>query len=77
VAVIPITNPVISFEVIRKLLNLLETLNQEILELKRQNQELRDENNRLRGEQGKPKIKPDKKTPSQYSSEEEREKLKI
>ena len=66
-----------ALEVIRKLLNLVETLNQEILELKRQNQELRDENNRLKGEQGKPKIKPDKKTPSQYSSEEERKKSKI
>jgi len=65
-----------AFEVIRKLLNLVETLNQEILELKRQKQDLRDEINRLKGEQGKPKIKPNKKTPSQYSSEKERKKPK-
>jgi hypothetical protein len=65
-----------AFELIRKLLNLVETLNQEILELKRQKQDLRDEINRLKGEQGKPKIKPNKKTPSQYSSEKERKKPK-
>jgi len=63
-------------DVIRKLLNLVEALGQENLELKRQNQELRDEINRLKGEQGKPKIKPNKKTPSQYSSEKERKKPK-
>jgi len=63
-------------DVIRKLLNLVEDLGQENLELKRQNQELRDEINRLKGEQGKPKIKPNKKTPSQYSSEKERKKPK-
>ena len=51
-------------------------LNQEILELKRQNQQLRDEINRLKGEQGKPKIKPNKKTPKQYSSEKERKEPK-
>ena len=61
---------------ITKLLNLIETLNQESLELKRQNQELRDEINRLKGEQGKPKIKPQKKTPEQCSSEKERKKTK-
>lgn len=65
-----------ALDCIRKLLNIVETLNQEILELKRQNQELRDEINRLKGEQGKPKIKPSKKNPSQYSSEKEREKPK-
>jgi hypothetical protein len=65
-----------ALEVIRKLLNLVETLNQEILELKRQNQELRDEINRLKGEQGKPKIKPNKNPPGQYSSEKERKKSK-
>ena len=61
-----------ALDVIRNLLNLVETFRQENLELKRQNQELRDEINRLKGEQGKPKIKPSKKTPSQYSSEKER-----
>ena len=65
-----------ALDCIKKLLNLIETLNQEILELKRQNQELRDENNRLKGEQGKPKIKPNKKNPSQTSSEKERKKPK-
>ncbi len=65
-----------ALDCIRKLFNLVETLNQEILELKRQNQELRDEINRLKGEQGKPKIKPKKKNPSQYSSEKERKKTK-
>jgi len=65
-----------ALDCIKKLLNLVETLNQEILELKRQNQELRDEINRLKGEQGKPKIKPNKKNPSQYSSEKERKKSK-
>jgi len=65
-----------ALEVIRKLLNLVEALNHEILELKRQNQELLDEINRLKGEQGKPKIKPNKKPPGQYSSEKERKKSK-
>jgi len=65
-----------ALDCIKKLLNLIETLNQEILELKRQNQELRDDNNRLKGEQAKPKIKPNKKSPGQYSSEKERKKSK-
>jgi hypothetical protein len=65
-----------ALDCIKKLLNLIETLNQEILELKGQNQELRDEINRLKGEQGKPTIKPNKKDPGQYSSEKERKKPK-
>ena len=65
-----------AIDFIRKLLNLLETLNQQILELKRQNQELRDEIKRLKGEQGKPNVKPNKKKPKQYSSEKERKKSK-
>ena len=65
-----------ALDVIRKLLNLVEALRQENLELKRQIQELRDEINRFKSEQGKPKIKPNKKTPSQYSSEKERKKPK-
>lgn len=65
-----------ALDIIRKLLNLVEALHQENLELKRQNQELRDEINRLKGEQGKPKMKPNKKTPGQYSSEKERKKRK-
>jgi len=65
-----------AIDCIRTLLNVAETLNHEILELKRQNQELRDENNRLKGEQGKPKIKPKKTPPQQYSSEKERKRQK-
>jgi hypothetical protein len=66
-----------ALDIIRKLLNLVEALRQENLELKRQNQELRDEINRLKGEQGKPKMKPNKKPPhGQYSSEKERKKSK-
>jgi hypothetical protein len=65
-----------ALDIIRKLLDLVEALHQENLELKRQNQELRDEINRLKGEQGKPKMKPNKKTPGQYSSEKERKKRK-
>ena len=66
-----------SLDYIRKLLNLVETLSQENRELKRQIQELRDEINRLKGEQGKPKIKPKKKTPKQYSSEKDRKEPKM
>ncbi len=65
-----------ALDCIKKLFNLVETLNQDNQELKRQNQELRDEVNRLKGEQGKPKIKPSKKNPSQYSSEKERKRPK-
>lgn len=65
-----------AIDFIRKLINLLETLNQQILELKRQNQQLRDEIKRLKGEQGKPNVKPNKKKPKQYSSEKERKKSK-
>ncbi len=65
-----------AIDVIRKLFNFVETLRQENLELKKQNQQLQDEINRLKGEQGKPKIKPSKRTSSQYSSEKERKKPK-
>lgn len=54
------------------LFNLVEILKQENLELKKEVQQLRDEINRLKGEQGKPKIKPNKKGTNQYSSEKER-----
>ena len=64
-----------ALDVIRKLLNFVETVRQENLELKKQNQQLQDEIHRLKGEQGKPKIKPSKKNPKQYSSEKERKKL--
>ena len=58
------------------LFNLVETLKQENLELKKEVQQLRDEINRLKGEQGKPKIKPNKKGTNQYSSEKERKRGK-
>ena len=54
------------------LLNLVEELKQENLAQRVEIQRLRDENNRLKGEQGKPDIKPSKK--SDHSSEEERRK---
>jgi len=58
------------------LFNLVETLKQENLKLKKEVQQLRDEINRLKGEQGKPKIKPNKKGTNQYSSEKERKRAK-
>lgn len=61
-----------ALDCIFKLLNLVETLSQEIQDLKRRNQELRDEINRLKGEQGKPKIRPREGSPKNCSSEEER-----
>jgi hypothetical protein len=61
-----------ALDCICKLLNLVETLSQEIQDLKRQNQELRDDINRLKGEQGKPKIRPRKDPSKNCSSENER-----
>jgi len=58
-----------------KLLNIIETLNQEIQRLKTELQQQRDENNRRKGEQPKPKIKPNKEN-SNYSSEKERSRPK-
>lgn len=61
------------------LLNLVENLNLENRELREQVQRLRDEVNRLKGEQGKPKIKSNKKqqaSSSDHSSEQERRKPK-
>jgi hypothetical protein len=54
------------------LLNLIEELKQENIVQRTAIQHLRDENNRLKGEQGKPDIKPNKKTSSDHSSEKER-----
>jgi hypothetical protein len=63
-------------EAIRRLLNLVEELAAENRTLREEQQQLRDEINRLKGEQGKPKIKPNKKpaatTPTNHSSERER-----
>jgi hypothetical protein len=64
-------------DTIRKLINLVETLQQENQEFKRINQQLRDELHRLKGEQGKPHIKPSTKgTDNNFSSEKERKKGK-
>jgi hypothetical protein len=65
-------------EFIRKLLNLIEGVQQENQELKRLNQMLRDELRRLKGEQGKPDIKPSTKPAGNkdFSSEEERKNRK-
>jgi hypothetical protein len=64
-------------DAIGKLLNLIETLQQENQHLKNLNQQLRDELHRLTGEQGKPHIKANTKTPgNNYSSEKERKKQK-
>jgi predicted nucleic acid-binding Zn-ribbon protein len=63
-------------DVIRQLLNLIESLNRENQELKRQLQQLRDEINRLKGEQGKPTIRPKKGSPKNCSSEKERKEPK-
>ena len=54
------------------LLNLVEELKQENIAQRAEIQRLRDENNRLKGEQGKPDIKPNKKSLSDHSSEKER-----
>jgi len=57
------------------LLNLVESLQAENQQLRKQVQELRDEINHLKGEQGKPDIKPKrrKRNASAYSSERERQ----
>ena len=60
------------------LLNLVESLYQENLSLKKQIQNLQNEINRLKGEQGKPPIKPGKNNSQSqnYSSEKERKETK-
>jgi hypothetical protein len=65
-------------QAIVQLLNLVEELAGENCKLREENQQLRDEINRLKGEQGKPKIKANKRASStaqrDYSSERERRK---
>lgn len=63
-------------ECIQMLLNMLERLNQENLELKKQLQQLKDEINLLKGEQPKPNIKPNKNKPTNHSSEKKRNRPK-
>jgi len=63
-----------------RLFNLVEELKQENQQLREENQRLRDENQRLKGEQGKPKIKanrrPKQKSDRDHSSERERRRPK-
>src|SRR4028119_2443503 len=60
-------------DLVRQLLNLIETVTTDLRAAQTENQRLRDEINRLKGEQGKPTIKP-KRPPasSDHSSEQER-----
>lgn len=56
-----------------RLLNLIEDLTADLRTAQEEIQQLRDENNRLKGEQGKPEIKPNKEpAASDHSSERER-----
>ncbi|MBN2388817.1 MAG: transposase [Anaerolineales bacterium] len=65
-------------ELIKRLLNLIETLSANLWDSRMETQRYRDEVNRLKGEQGKPKIKGNKPKPptSIHSSEKERHKRK-
>lgn len=59
-------------EVVRQLLNLVETLAAENMALRHEVQQLRDENARLKGGSGKPDIKPPVSPSTDHSSEVER-----
>lgn len=59
-------------EVVRQLLNLVETLAADNAALRQENQQLRDELARLKGGSGKPDIKPPVVASSDHSSETER-----
>ncbi len=65
-------------ETVERLLNVVERLVSEVERLGSENQRLRDEINRLKGEQGKPAIKPNRKSSQgkDYSSEAERRSVK-
>jgi regulator of replication initiation timing len=62
-------------QVVRHLMNVVETLSAKVADLTEENQRLRDENNRLKGEQGKPKIKATQPR-ADLSSEKERRQSK-
>jgi len=67
-------------QLIRRLLNLIEKLSADLRDSQAENQILRDENNHLKGEQGKPKVKANKRPGaenSQHSSEKERRKKRV
>src|SRR6266702_5392957 len=55
------------------LMNVVENLSAKVAELTEENQRLRDENNRLKGEQGKPRILPNKGRGDLSSEKERRE----
>ncbi len=58
--------------VIGVLLNLLEEQVGQVARLRAENQQLRDEVARLKGEQGQPRVLPNKRPPTDHSSEAER-----
>jgi len=58
--------------VVISLMNLVEQLSTKVAQQAEEIQRLRDENNRLKGEQGKPKILPNRKADMALSSEKER-----
>ncbi len=58
-------------QIVLDLMNVIENLSAKVAQLTVENQQLRDEINRLKGEQGKPKIRGNKKA-SNLSSEKER-----
>jgi len=60
-------------QVVRSLMNLVETLHAKVQEQAEEIQRLRDENNRLKGEQGKPNIQANKASRDLSSEKERRE----
>ena len=60
-------------QVVKSLMNLVETLHAKVQEQAEEIQRLRDENNRLKGEQGKPTIKANKASRDLSSEKERRE----
>src|SRR6266480_2102659 len=62
-------------QIVMYLMNMVENLSAKVAEQAEEIQRLRDENNRLKGEQGKPKLKPNKAR-ADLSSEKERRKSK-
>lgn len=70
-----ITDPSIR-ETVKLLLNIIESQNKSICELRKENQQFKDEINKLKGEQGKPDIRARKKG-ADISSENERKQSKL
>jgi hypothetical protein len=65
-------------QLIVRLMNLIESVTNDLRDAQAEIQRLRDENNRLKGEQGKPKVKANtpQRPRADYSSEQERRKRK-